>query len=329
MTGMGVKNSTWLDRALRPYTFIDYATQTYIAAVGLLILFFHGGKVPYWPALVVVHALCAGLVHRLIQTAAIGKPGPWLEFIRSFYPVILYTGFYRETGDLNRMFIPDYIDPAFIRMEAFVFGFQPSLEFMQRLPYVGLSEVFYAAYFCYYIMIAGVGIALFLRNREQFFHYISIISFVFYCCYSIYLFLPVIGPRTFFREIADYRLPDAVQQLGVGFNYPDNIQAGPFYQIMKVIYLYFEAPGAAFPSSHVAIAICTLYFSWRYLPRIRVPHGIVVVLLCLSTVYCRYHYAIDVLAGALTAITLIPVSNWLYFKFRQRQRLDPAHDRSD
>ena len=98
---------------------------------------------------------------------------------------------------------------------------------------------------------------------------------------------------------------------------------------MKVIYQCFEAPGAAFPSSHVAIAICTLYFSWRYLPRIRVPHGIVVVLLCLSTVYCRYHYAIDVLAGALTAMTLIPVGNWLYFKFRQRQRLEPAHDRTD
>jgi len=34
-------------------------------------------------------------------------------------------------------------------------------------------------------------------------------------------------------------------------------------------------------------------------------------------VYCRYHYAVDVLAGALAAAGLIPVGNWLYFRFRQ------------
>ena len=31
----------------------------------------------------------------------------------------------------------------------------------------------------------------------------------------------------------------------------------------------FEAPGAGFPSSHVAVALCTVYFSFRYLRPIR------------------------------------------------------------
>jgi membrane-associated phospholipid phosphatase len=45
-------------------------------------------------------------------------------------------------------------------------------------------------------------------------------------------------------------------------------------------------------------------------------HLTVAVLLCISTVYCRYHYVVDVLAGALTAALLIPLGNRLFFKFR-------------
>jgi hypothetical protein len=33
-------------QCLAHYTFVDYATQSYLAAVGLLILFFHNATVP-------------------------------------------------------------------------------------------------------------------------------------------------------------------------------------------------------------------------------------------------------------------------------------------
>jgi membrane-associated phospholipid phosphatase len=85
----------------------------------------------------------------------------------------------------------------------------------------------------------------------------------------------------------------------------------------------FEAPGAAFPSSHVAVALCTVFFSFRYLRPIRYLHLAVAVLLCLATVYCRYHYVVDVLAGLLTAAMVIPLGNWLYFKFGQPDRGEP------
>jgi membrane-associated phospholipid phosphatase len=84
---------------------------------------------------------------------------------------------------------------------------------------------------------------------------------------------------------------------------------------MASIYDVFEAPGAAFPSSHVAIAIATVFFSFRYLRPIRWPHLVVAALLCLSTIYCRYHYVVDTVAGVLTAAALIPLGNWLYFKY--------------
>ena len=150
---------------------------------------------------------------------------------------------------------------------------------MERLPWWPVSELFYAAYFSYYVMIGGVGLALFYRNRGQFFHYLSVISFIFYACYLIYIILPVVGPRIFFREIGDYRLPAGLRP-ALAPHFPAAVQAGPFYHLMAWIYRIFEGPGAAFPSSHVAIAIATVYFSFRYLRPIRWPHLAAVILLC-------------------------------------------------
>ncbi|MBI2928074.1 MAG: phosphatase PAP2 family protein [Verrucomicrobia bacterium] len=298
----------------RHYVFIDYATQGYMLLVGLLVLVFHDDRVSGWPLLLAGHAAVIGLVHWLIQAQAARPANKVLEFLRHFYPVLLYTAFYRETGSLNQMFVSGYLDAFFIRLEEQVFHVQPSLAFMEALPYLPVSELFYVSYFSYYVMIAGVGLALFFRNRAQFYHYVSVVSFVFYICYLLYIFLPVMGPRIFFKELTDYNLPDELLPSEFPPEFPAAVQLGPFYRIMALIYHVFEAPGAAFPSSHVAVAIATAFFSYRYLRSIRHLHFVVVVLLCVATVYCRYHYVVDVVAGAVTAALLIPLGNALYFK---------------
>ncbi len=308
---------------MKNYTFVDYATQGYMALVGLLILCFHNDTVPNWPVLLGAHAAGLVLVHLLIQAQARKKSARLLDFLRHFYPVLLYTAFFIETGSLNRMFFREYLDPMVAQWEQQLFGCQPSVLFMQKLPWLAVSELFYAAYFSYYIMIVGVGIALFLRSRQQFFHYVSVVSFLFYVCYLIYIVLPVIGSRAFFREVHGYVLPAAIQQLAVTDAYPDAVQAGVFFHIMRWVYRVFEAPGAALPSSHVAVALCTVYFSFRYLRRIRYLHLAVALLLCVATVYCRYHYVVDVLAGLVAAAVLIPTGNWLYFRFQTRQPGEP------
>lgn len=302
---------------MKNYTFVDFATQGYMALVGLLILFFHNDTVPQWPKLLGMHAVGLVIVHGLIQAHARNQQSRVLDFLRHFYPVLLYTAFFVETGSLNRMFFREYLDPVVAQWEQHLFGCQPSVLFMEKLPWVWVSELFYISYFSYYVMIGGVGIALFLRSRRQFFHYVSVVSFLFYACYLIYIILPVIGSRAFFHQAEGYALPEAIQRLAITDTYPESVQSGVFFQIMNWLYRVFEAPGSALPSSHVAVALCTVYFSFRYLRPIRYIHLSVACLLCLSTVYCRYHYLLDVLAGLVTAAILIPLGNWLYFKFRR------------
>lgn len=301
-------------RGLSHYRFIDYLTQGYIVLVGLVILFFHGERVDSWQFLIAAHAAALVCVHILIVRHARNPAHRTLGFLRNFYPVLFYTGFYRETGALNQMFIAGYLDPVFIRFEERLFGCQPALELAGLLPYRWAGELFYGAYFSYYVMIVGVGIALYLVNRNGFYHYLSVVSFVFYVCYAVYICLPVVGPRLFYQEGAAYRLPAEVVPADVP-PVPQAVQQAFFYRVMCSIYDLFEASGAAFPSSHVAVAICTLFFSFRYLRPIRWAHAVCVVLLCISTVYGKYHYTIDVFAGAMSAAILIPVGNALVARF--------------
>jgi len=300
---------------VKNYTFVDYCTQAYSAFVTILVVVFHNGTVPAWQTITAAHLLGILVTHFIIQAHAANSKNRALDFIRHFYPVLFYSWFFCETGLLNRMFFTHYLDPAVIRLEQAIFHCQPSVLLMKQFPYPAISELFYASYFSYYIMIAGVGIALFVRDRRQFFHYVSVVSFVFYACYLIYIYLPVIGPRHFFGEMGA-SLPPDIQHYALEELYPGQIQNGPFFKLMSWIYVLAEAPGAAMPSSHVAIAITTVYFSFLYLRKIRYVHLVVAILLCISTVYCRYHYGLDVVAGALTAVVLVPAGNWLYYRFR-------------
>ena len=48
---------------MKRYTFVDFATQGYIALVAGLVLFFHGDRLPVWLWLLLVHVAGFGLIH--------------------------------------------------------------------------------------------------------------------------------------------------------------------------------------------------------------------------------------------------------------------------
>lgn len=301
---------------MKRYAFVDFATQTYIALVALLVLLFHGQQMPAWPWLLLAHGAGLALIHGLIQIADRFPGNRTLDILRHYYPIPLFIAFYRETELLNQLFLTGYLDPYFLRLEQWLFGMQPGLELMPRFPQRWLAELLYAAYFSYYLMIAGVGLALLLRDRRQFAHFIAVVSFMFYVCYTIYIILPVVGPRIVYRGLVEQQLPQDVLP-DLDFAPPESVQGAVFFRLMGWIYDHFEAAGAAFPSSHVAVAIATVYFSFLYLRRIRYVHAIAAVLLCVSTVYGRYHYVVDVVAGALMAVLLVPLGNRLYQRFNR------------
>jgi len=139
---------------------------------------------------------------------------------------------------------------------------------------------------------------------------------VFYVCYLTYIFTPVMGPRIFHRVINGYELPVEFQP-GVLPQFPAVVQAGLFFPDHGLDLQHLRSTGRGVPQQSRAVALTTVYFSFRYLRPIRFVHLVVALLLCLSTVYCRYHYVVDVVAGVMTAMILVPLGNWLYFRFHK------------
>jgi membrane-associated phospholipid phosphatase len=301
------------------YTFIDYATQGHLLIVGLIILFLDHG-VEWWPLLIGAHGAGMLVVHGLVRLHGRWPKVRPVAFLRHFYPILFYTGFYRETGLLNHVVVDGYLDGFFASLDAALFGFQPAAMLMARLPHTLISELFYASYFSYYVMIVGVGLALYWQERGRFLHYVSVVSFVFYVCYINYIFIPVVGGRVFWSAIDG--MPQEQLFDFYPLSFPASVRAGPFFHVMDFIYEHFEATGAAFPSSHVAVALVTLYFSHLYLRPVRHVHTVAVILLCISTVYCRYHFVVDVFAGMLAGLVLLWIGDRLFWRF-QRRRPDP------
>lgn len=294
---------------------MDWATQAFLGGIAVLLLLLHRQAPAGWAWVVAGHLAAMAAIHGLIrQAAGVDCPRIW-RLLREFYPVLLYTAFFRETELVNRALGWPRLDPHFLQWEDRLFGCQPSVTLMEVLPYRGVSEVLYAAYFSYYLMIAALGLFLLLRHPEVFRQFVTVVSFVFYVCYAIYMVTPVIGPRLLFRETPERAWYLATYPDRPLPAYPEVVTHGPFFQIMALIYRNFEAWSAAFPSSHVAVAVTTAWFSWKHLPFLRWPHAVLAGLLCVSTVYCRYHYAVDVAAGLLAAAVLVPIGHRLHARW--------------
>src|SRR5260370_23998212 len=79
-----------------------------------------------------------------------------------------------------------------------------------------------------------------------------------------------------------------------------SLQGGLFTAAINFIEHFGRVRGAAFPSEHVAGSVAALWGAWRH--RRWLFWGMVplVTCMCVSTVWGRYHYVVDVFGGGVT-----------------------------
>ena len=225
-----------------------------------------------------------------------------LSFFRGLYPVLLFGYFYTSGHAFNRIIFRDWLDPFFMGIDQFIFGYLPSLVWGKLYSYWAIQELFHFAYFCYYPMIAGIPIYLYFTQKDAFREVIFNLTFVFYCCYTIYSVLPVIGGRF---------LPEAMALT-------KTYRGGPFTHIMVFIYRTSNHLGGAFPSSHIAVAIVLTISALKYIRPLGYICTVITFFLSLATVYCHYHWFIDAVFGILTGIAGYYLANWTYYYLREK-----------
>jgi membrane-associated phospholipid phosphatase len=221
------------------------------------------------------HASPSGLVR-----AAFGH---WVALIfLEWYPIILFPLFYSEAGTLIRSLYGDArYDLLMINFEESVYGGQPAQRLRELLPFPRLlGEYFFLCYFLYYLILFLTPFALFVsRPREQFDRYFSAFTLAWVLTFLLYLLCPVEGPFWNF-------LP------------PDPSQYSFFMgRIVQSIVKGGSAKGTAFPSGHCGLSLVSWLGALTYHRRIGVFYAAIVPGLVVATVYCGFHYTIDLVFG--------------------------------
>ena len=72
------------------------------------------------------------------------------------------------------------------------------------------------------------------------------------------------------------------------------------------------APRDAFPAASALVTLLSMAWAWRYRLRVRWMVTVLGALVIVATVYLRYHYVADVLAGAVLAVLCLVVAPALH-----------------
>ena len=233
----------------------------------------------------------------------------------------LLSWWYPDTYEMNRI-LPN-LDHIIAAKEQLLFGCQPALLFSQKVPYFLFSELMNLGYTCYFPLIAVVTVFYFFCRYQQFMRATFIILASFFVYYVIFIFLPVVGPQYYYPAVGTEQIAQGVfpnlhdyfLTMRNALPTPGNPD-GVFYQMVVDAHQAGERPTAAFPSSHVGISTILMLLAWQTRNRrffwLLLPFY---VLLCLSTVYIYAHYAIDVLAGWISALILFPLLYFVHSRF--------------
>ena len=271
----------------------DTITIVFLAFLSMLTLVFH----TVIPRTTYLYGLYTTLLVIQIIIMYIPKKSGFMRFFHALvFPTICIATIFDSLEWIVHYVNPQDIDPVLIRIDYVIFGNHPTV-ILEALVNPILTEIMQISYTSYYFIAFCFGLILLKTNRQKEFNRsLFLILLCYYLSYVGYILFPALGPRFTLDHL------QSVDLKGLAVTEP----------IQNIINLLEGIKRDAYPSGHSAVTVLVLYLAYRYkrwyfwvcLP--------VVGALVFSTVYCRYHYVVDVLAGiGLTLLTVL-AGEWFY-----------------
>lgn len=236
-------------------------------------------------------ALYSGMLLLQVIVIRVKDRGRLLQLLHALiFPTLSILLIFDSLEKIVHPLNPRDIDPLLIRLDYLLLGCYPTVE-LEKISVPLLTEVLQLAYSSYYLIPFALGITLYRKRRQaEFDRTLFFIMLCFYLSYAGYLLFPALGPRYTMAHLQNSAL-----------------QTGAFAGHLQALLNSLEGiKRDAFPSGHTGIALTVLYLAFRFERRLFFMLGPVVAALVFSTVYCRYHYVIDLLGGlGLTLLTII------------------------
>ena len=278
-------------RFLRP---VDAVIIVFGLVLSIILLVFTGRDTE---AFVVVTTNCIasfGIVF-LARTRA-HRANKLLHAVFDWYPVPAIFLMFKEVHIVVQVLGENDWDNLLIAIDHVLFRVHPT-QWLQQFSSPLLTELLQVVYTSYYFIMLTVGIEVFLRHgREKFSYVLFVIVYGFILSYFGYITFPAVGPRFTLHDFQALNID--LPGLFVTTAIRDFLNAGESIPKGAVNALAL-AQRDAFPSGHTQMTLISLYLAHQYRLRSRYVLYVFGALLIISTVYLRYHYVIDVVAGVI------------------------------
>jgi membrane-associated phospholipid phosphatase len=216
------------------------------------------------------------------------------HFWRHWYPHLFFLFCFEELAHLAHLVSPHWQDAKLIAFDYWLTGVHPSIWLEQFATPVrnDLMQFTYITYFAYLLVLGGI---LYYRRDSRGYWSVMTYSATAYAIgYLIAILFPIESPW-----------------FSMAGSWHGELRGGPFTALINFIEHYGRVRGAAFPSEHVAGSFAALWGAWRHrrwLFWVMLP---LVLCMCVSTIYGRYHYVADIFGGVTTGTLGYCIGGWL------------------
>ena len=230
------------------------------------------------------------------------------------FPLVIFT--YKQVYFMIRpIHLGRDYDKLLIAVDRWLFRVN-STDLLAGLSNPCLTEVLQIAYSLFYLFFIAIGLELYRKtDLSQFRHFRFAAVYGFFVSYIGYLFLPAVGPRFTLQDFSrtDIELPGLFLTPALRWfvNICESIPSGVSSGIALA-----SAQRDVFPSGHTLLTLVAVVLAFNYKLKIRYYIFCVGMLLIFATVYLRYHYLIDVVAGAFLVLPCLLTSNKFYTLFK-------------
>ena len=221
-----------------------------------------------------------------------------LEFLRETLPFAFCISIYTNMHDMVHLVNPNDVDASLIAWDDYLLGFQPAI-YLELFITEDLTDFMYFSYSSFLIYILLFTMYLYVKKKKVAFRetLVSVIL-TFYIGYVGYVIFPAVGPKFTMSHLFETSLS--------GTFITDRLSFLMNYEISE----YTRRD--CFPSLHNGVIFLILLFAFKHEKIYAYLFFPFAIALFISTLYLRYHYFVDMIAGFLLAIIIFylgPIMN--------------------
>jgi membrane-associated phospholipid phosphatase len=217
---------------------------------------------------------------------------PLMEIFRDWFPFFLLSAcYYALFTDLITRVNSHTADAALAHLDSLLLGGHQISFLLEPFINPWLTDFLNLIYFSYVFALPGTALYFYLKKEKAIFRRIMM-GYLTLMLMGIasYLLVPACGPEIFLASQFTRGLDGHMISRGVDY-------------VIRVGRVSYDC----FPSLHVAIQLLVSFYLFNYRRKLFIPAIIYVALMCLATLYLRYHYLTDVIAAFIYA----PAAYWL------------------